>query len=48
MKSVGPQFSISPEPGEQLLLMKEFRGTHNHIFAMTSMVPVPWGRVLNR
>jgi len=34
MKSVGPQFSISPEPGEQVLLMKEFRGSHNHVFAM--------------
>src|SRR4030095_7759440 len=33
-KNVGPQFSISPESGEQLLLMKEFRGSHNHVFAM--------------
>lgn len=27
-------FTIDPEPGEEVYLQKEFRGSHNHVFAM--------------
>src|SRR5712672_2286685 len=27
-------FIVEPQPGEQVYLQKEFRGTHGHVFAM--------------
>ena len=34
MKRVDPPFSLNPEPGEDVYLLKEFRGSHGHVFAM--------------
>jgi hypothetical protein len=34
MRTVVPPFSIDPEPGEEIYLHKEFRGSHGHTFAM--------------
>jgi len=27
-------FAVEPQPGEELYLLKEFRGSHDHVFAM--------------
>jgi len=34
MKRVDTPFSLNPEPGEDIYLLKEFRGSHGHVFAM--------------
>src|SRR5256885_10101490 len=34
MKRVDTPFSLNPEPGEDVYLLEEFRGSHGHVFAM--------------
>ena len=34
MKRIVPPFSLAPEAGEEICLHKEFRGSHDHVFAM--------------
>jgi len=34
MRKVPTPFCIKPEPGEEVYLLKEFRGSHGHVFGM--------------